>query len=161
MKLGEKIRRLRGDQTRSALAVEVDTSTTSLLHIESGERKTPSVWIIAAIARYFNVPLNWLVDEDADFPPPAEDDKQRAVEIVENALTVGGLGGELSAEEVELIAAVRRFSPEAREKLDGVLVGLALMDPSASAKARHRIRSANDRTTAERESAPKQFGVVF
>ena len=124
MQLGKKVTRLRGALSYAELGRVADCSPPTIRDIEAGIRRDTSVRIVAKLARYFRVSLDWLADDGADWPPPA-DDRQRAADLVRHALTRGGLADELNEEERELIANFRRLNDRRRGEAVGVLRTLA------------------------------------
>lgn len=70
--LGEKLKHLRirhGDMTAVALARVAGVSKQTMSLWLKGERR-PSIDEGLRMARYFKVPLDWLADDTADYPPP-------------------------------------------------------------------------------------------
>ena len=70
--LGEKLKHLRvenGDMTAVALARIAGVSKQTMSLWLKGERR-PSIDEGLRMARYFGVPLDWLADEEANYPPP-------------------------------------------------------------------------------------------
>lgn len=124
MVLGKKIREMRQQLNLSArqLASLVGCSPNTIIEIEEGETKAPSVWRIRKIADHLSVPLDWLTDNSADFPPPTSV-AQEAASMVEAALTGAGLAGELTDDERELLAAWRRLNDRRRGELLGMARG--------------------------------------
>jgi transcriptional regulator with XRE-family HTH domain len=69
--LGDKLRHLmvhRGDMSATALAKIAHVSKQTMSLWLKGERR-PSIDQGLRMARFFAVPLDWLADESADYPP--------------------------------------------------------------------------------------------
>ena len=88
MKLGEKIRRLRAGRSYAEIARAGECSPPTVRDIEAGRTETPNLFLIARLSSYFDVPLDWLADETADFPPPSSPEKS-AEAVVREALAGG------------------------------------------------------------------------
>ena len=122
--IGQKVRRLRGDTPYEKVGQAVGFSTNAIRDLEIGNTEKPSVQLAAGVARYFAVPLDWLADDSADWPPP-QSDAQQAVEMVRSALAREGLAGELDKDERDLLAAWRTLSDADRTWILGYVTGLA------------------------------------
>lgn len=132
MELGKKISRLRGNLPYAEIGRVGDCSAPTIRDIESGFRKDTSVRLVARLARYFNVPLDWLADDSQDWPPP-EDDRRKASEMIERVLSGAGLAGDLSNDEREILANWRRLDHPLRQKVIGYVIGLATTGNQAGA----------------------------
>lgn len=123
MKLAEKLRKARGNRSYASIAEAVGCSPGNVRKIEA-EDSQPGFVLGIRLAEVLGVPPDWLADDGADWPPPA-DDRQRAADLVRHALTRGGLADELNEEERELIANFRRLNDRRRGEAVGVLRTLA------------------------------------
>lgn len=134
MVIAEKLARLRARRGRSYVEVGA-AARCSGQHVRRIERDgtVPSVSIALGIARLFGVPLDWLADDAADWPPPAVGERQAVVDVVERALESGGLAGELTDTERDVLSALRSLDPVGRAKAAGYVIGLAAGGSSESA----------------------------
>jgi len=124
VRIGEKIERLRAGTSYAAVARAAGCSEGNLRQLEAGKIASPRVELCLRIARHFGVPLDWLADEAQDWPPPASDDEQ-AAELVRGALVGAGLAGELTRDERELLSRYRSLSQRHRDRVLGLVIGLA------------------------------------
>jgi len=122
--LGDKLRRLRTGRSYAVIARAAECSPPTIRQIEAGRTLGRDVRIIARLAKFFEVSLGWLADDTADWPAP-KSDRDRIVDQVQGALTGAGLAGELSPDELEILATVRKLGPVQRVKLAGYLAGLS------------------------------------
>ena len=67
---------------------------------------------------------DWLLDDSADWPPPATD-QQSATELVLRALRREGLAGELTGDERQVLAGFRRLGDRQQGRVLGIIEGLA------------------------------------
>ena len=116
MKLGQKLRQLRKGRPYAEVARAADCSPPTIRQIEGGTRQDPSFRTIARLAKYYEVPLDWLADDSQKWPPPLTP-QQKAEDIVRAALTKEGLAGELTAEERKLLAGYRTLSGDGRRSV--------------------------------------------
>jgi len=137
MKLGSKVCRCRNSQGISVatLAEAIGVSEGGIRQIESGETRSPRAIVCLAIARRLDVPIDWLIDDKQAWPPPPGED-DRIVTTVRRALCEGGLIGELSDDERELLAAWRTLNnPTVAARVLGYISGLAEMASAAESTA--------------------------
>jgi transcriptional regulator with XRE-family HTH domain len=120
--LAEKIKRLRDGRPIQVQAKLIGTTEGSLRQIEGGKIRSPRSSLLLSIARHFKVPLDWLADDKAGWPPPATEG-EKASEIVEFALSKAGLIGKLSSDERDLLAAFRQLPSGERGRLLGYAQG--------------------------------------
>ena len=153
VRFGEKIRHLRQGQSYAVVAEAVGCSEGALRQIEAGRIKAPKIDLCAKLARYFGVPLDWLADDEQDWPPPKPPEEQ-AADVVREALSRGGLAGELSREERELLAAWRSLPEPLKAKALGYVTGLLAGGAAEAAAAAAELdRAATEaRQAAERAS---------
>ena len=123
MRLGEKISRLRAGRPYAEVARAIGCSAPTVREIESGKTANPRVGLVCGLAGHFGVSLDWLADDDADWPPP-ESSRDRAAAMVERALSGSGLAGELADEERELLAYFRILPPGDQREVSGYVRGL-------------------------------------
>ncbi len=69
MEASEKIKQLIGDRNRAKIARRASIGVTTLDGIVNQERK-PRVHTAIKLARELNVPVDWLFNDSADWPPP-------------------------------------------------------------------------------------------
>jgi len=143
MDFSEKIKRLRKGRSPEWVAKQVECSGVSVRRMEIGDQE-PKIRLGLAMARLFEVSFDWLCDDGADWPPPASDEQQ-AAEMVREALTGGGLAGELTDEERELLATWRRMAPNRRGHALGYLIGLATSGSLDVAEIGAEVSDAADR----------------
>lgn len=124
VKLGEKLQRLRGGTSYAEIGRAARCSAPTIRNIEAGGTLEPSVALVARLATHFGVSLDWLADESQGWPPPASDDEQ-AAELVRGALVGAGLAGELTRDERELLSRYRSLSQRHRDRVLGLVIGLA------------------------------------
>ena len=124
MELAEKTNQLRAGRPISGVARQIGASEGWLRQLEKGQIREPRLPRVLALARFFGVPLDWLGDDSADWPPP-QTEAQRGVDLVAEALASAGLVGELTDDERELLAAYRRMAPRQRDRLVGYAIGQA------------------------------------
>jgi transcriptional regulator with XRE-family HTH domain len=144
VKIGQKIRRLRGHQPYAELADDLQVSESALRQIEAGTIASPKSDLLLNIARYFRVPMEWLADEQLDWPPP-QSERQRIAEIVESALTRAGVYGEMTDDETLLLTAFRRLDAATQQRVLGIVVGLEMAlreDPSVEVDKPSRMKKA-------------------
>ncbi len=150
MAYGEKLARLRADRGLSyaEVAARVGCSGPHVRRLEK-QGANASTLISLGIARLFAVPLDWLADDAQGWPPPTSD-RQRAAELVERALTGGGLAGELTDAERDLLAAFRSMTPEQRSRALGYVIGMRAGGSEAAADLGAELGEAVDQTRDER-----------
>ncbi len=151
MTIGEKLHRLRaraGDSYAKVGRV-VSRSTNAIRDVEAGRTAQPSIQFAAGIARHYGVPLDWLADDAQGWPPPLSE-KDKAVELVERALAGGGLAGELTDAERDLLAAFRSMTPEQRSRALGYVIGMRAGGSEAAADLGAELGEAVDQTRDER-----------
>jgi len=151
MVIAEKLARLRARRGRSYVEVGA-AARCSGQHVRRIERDgtVPSVSIALGIARLFGVPLDWLADDAADWPPPAVGERQAVVDVVERALESGGLAGELTDTERDVLSALRSLDPVGRAKAAGYVIGLAAGGSSESAACGADLSAALDDRSSPR-----------
>ena len=154
MSLNEKLRRLKGARTYAELARAVGCTAANVRRIIDGDAE-PKLTLGVRLARTLGADLDWLVDDEAEGDPPP-DDRQKVSEMVAKALTVGGLVGDLSPKEIELIGMIRGLDSFDVAKLDGYLMGLVSQEPMTPEKAARMLQDAADRVTAARRTDPKR-----
>ena len=123
MSFGDKICRLRGDRSYAAIGAAAGCSGEHIRRLEHDHAR-PNVSLALRLAREFDVSLDWLADDSQGWPPP-QSEAQRTFDIVKQALTIGGLLGEVSADEREILADYRRLDDEAKARVMGFITGLA------------------------------------
>lgn len=157
MQIGQKISKARIEARTSVrvLAAEVGASEAGIRQIEAGDIRQPKVGLCLKIARALGQNLEWLADDDMDWPPPV-DDRQRVAAIIEGALTGAGLTGELSAEEIRLVGEFRRLSDVEKVRLGGFLAGLTSREPLSPEGAAAAIQSAADQVHQARRQDPRR-----
>jgi len=121
--LAEKIRRLRGGRAYAELARAAGCSAPTVRDIATGQRRDPSIRIIAGIAAFLDVSIDWLVDDEQGWPPPGGRDE--ASQLVRQALAGAGLIGDVSPEEREFLLRWRALPPELQQRALGYLIGLS------------------------------------
>ncbi|MHC4983596.1 MAG: hypothetical protein ACYTF6_10610 [Planctomycetota bacterium] len=124
MELGQKLRHLlnRERYDYKSLADEVGCSYSNVRKIiDAGSE--PKFRLGVRMARLLGVPPTWLADDEADWPPP-ENEQQRTIDLMRNALTRAGLAGELTKVERQLLALWRSLPEERRQNAMGYMVGL-------------------------------------
>jgi len=154
MDLGRKFRKFKGQRTYAEIARAVGCSPDNVRRIiDTGtERK---LVLGVRLARTLGVDIDWLVDGEADSPPPV-DHRSRVLSAVAAALSSAGLAGELSGDEAEIVGIYRGLSEIERVRLAGFLAGLASREPLSPEGAAARIRSAADRVTDARRRDPRR-----
>ncbi len=131
MHFAQKIRRLWADQSLAALAREVGIAPSNLNKILSGSQTRFSTGL--KLARVLGVPVDWLGDDDQDWPPP-ESDTGRASRLVEEALASKGLAGHLTRDESDLLSAFRSMPPDQQQKALYFVLGLSVSGSESSAR---------------------------
>ena len=124
MILGTKVRRLMAGRSAEWVAQRVGCHGITIRRIV-GETQTPKVDLGLAIARFFKVPLDWLVDDSLDWPPPASEGSN-IITMVRDAMLRDGRLGALSADETAIIAAVRQLPPDLIRQAVGYVQGLTV-----------------------------------
>lgn len=161
MKIGHKLRRLRidsGNPSKAEVARRAGTTGQTLGQIEAGNRSQPSIPVLLGLARYYQVPLEWLLDDKADFPPPANMEHE-ILSIVRDALANAGYLGDLSPQEREILARYRATDESGRGELLGYVRRLPIRDDTEAqrdaleASIRSRVDQM-DRQTQARSSHP-------
>jgi len=132
MNLGAKVRRLRSGRSFASVSRVVGCSPGALRQLEAGAITSPRVSVLLSLSREFGVSLDWLADDSADWPPPAVTDRQAATEAVERVLAAGGLAGELTDDEREIVSVWRSLSTVLRARASGYVIGLATGGSSES-----------------------------
>jgi len=132
MEFGEKILKLRvrlpGSPSPEWVATQIRIHGMTIRRMES-ENRRPRLDVALKLARFFDVPLDWLADDDRDWPPPETQDDQ-LLTAVKTALAAGGAGGELNPEESELLSMFRGFpDPDIRGRALAYFDGLRGADP--------------------------------
>jgi hypothetical protein len=97
---------------------------------------------VISLAKLYNVSLDWLVDNDQDWPPP-KTGEDRAVDIVRSALAAGGLTGELSDDERQFVSLLRSLPADLRPRFVDRSLGYA-----------EGLRSGRPSEAAGREATP-------
>ncbi len=107
MTLSEKLTRLRGGRSYAEAARAADCTPPTVRQIESGERLDPSYRIIAGLARFYGVSVDWLVDDSREWPPAESTLDDKVVRAVHEALRpMSGLDS-LSVDEQKIIEGLR------------------------------------------------------
>ncbi len=152
MKLAEKIRRSKEGRGYADIAREVGCSSENVRKIiDQGSQ--PGFFLGVRLAKALDVPVDWLADDDQDWPPP-ETNKQKAVSMVEAALTGAGLSGELTPPEREVLRLYRMLEGDNRKKLEGMLLGLAFAGTDAAELADRLGRALKEGNAHEKPSKP-------
>ena len=127
MDLCEKLRRFKGNRSYADIARAIGCSAENVRRIlDSGTE--PKFILGVRLARTLGADIDWLVDDTAKGDPPV-DGRGRVASLIEQALAGAGLVGELSADEVELVAVFRRLTELEKVRLAGFLAGLTAREP--------------------------------
>jgi len=137
--LGDKLQRLRGQRSYNNVARTVECSVNALRDVEAGRTRDPGVQFVMSLARLYDVPLDWLVDNEQDWPPP-ESDETQAIDLIRSVLARGGLTGELSDDERLFISLLRSLPADLRQQFTDHVLGYAegLRSGRTSEAARHK-----------------------
>jgi len=132
MNFGQKIlklrSRLRASPSPEWLGDQIGVHGLTIRRIESKNQR-PRVDLALKLARFFDVPLDWLADDAADWPPPETRD-DRLLAAVKTALAAGGLGGGLTGDESSLLSGFRSLrDPVSRGRALAYVDGLRGADP--------------------------------
>jgi transcriptional regulator with XRE-family HTH domain len=173
MRISKKLRRLRtqlGNPSKAEVARHVGTTGQTIGQIEAGNRAQPAIPTLIGLAKFYRVPLDWLLDDSEEWPPPPTQ-RAQAVDLVQSILAGEGLAGDLSEPERQLLAAYRSLAEADRRELLGFARGLALgsaraATPSGADTERFRevfeatLREEMDRIDRERsaETPPPRPG---
>ncbi len=130
VKLAEKLRMARRGRSYVEIAHEVGCTPGNIRKIEA-ESSQPGFVLGVRLAEALGVPVNWLADDSADWPPPATP-QQSAETLVREALTGAGLTGELTPPEREVLRLYRMLEGDNRKKIEGMLLGLAFAGTDAA-----------------------------
>jgi len=124
MTLGEKLSRLRQGRGYAEVARAAECSAPTIRELEAGVRSDPSVRIIARLARFFGVPLDWLADDTQDWPPPATEG-EKTLRLIESVLTDSGLTGKLTEPEMQFLSLIRSLPDDLRQRFIDRSLGYA------------------------------------
>jgi len=150
MLLSKKFRKLKGNRSYADLARAVGCTPQNVRKILDFGTE-PRFVLGVKLARTLGADIDWLVDDEAEGPPPV-DQKDRVAAMVEQLLTSGGLVGELTAEEIELLGAFRKLTEIEKVRLSGFLAGLLSREPLTPQGAAAEIQAAADRAPARRQA---------
>jgi len=125
MNLGKKVQRLRikGGRSIKALAETVGVTEGQIRQLEKQDIRSPRTKVSLAIARLFDVPLDWLADDTQGWPAP-KNAEQKVLALIRSALVAEGLGRP-SAAERRLLRAFHRLNEIDRAELLGRVEALA------------------------------------
>jgi len=125
MEIRKKLLRLRNrsGRTRRSVARHVGFTERTISMLENGKTLQPNVVLCLRLARLYGVDLDWLADEERDWPPPT--DAQTAAQMVDAAMARAGLSGELSVEEQRVLSAWRSLNDRQRLEVMGYISGFA------------------------------------
>lgn len=129
MKLAEKCQRLRRGQSLRDIATAVSCSPENIRSILSGESE-PKLQLGMRLADHLGVPLDWLADDAADWPPPASQD-ERIIDTVRAAMATAV---DLPADERELLRSYRALDRQRRDRALGLVIGMAAYGSEEDAK---------------------------
>lgn len=107
-----------------SLARKIGRTDRTVAVLERGETQDTKVSIVFDIARLFGVPLEWLADDEQDWPPPRSDE-QTAADLVKRALAGAGLPGKLDPLEAEILTMIRSLHPAQKFLAKGMILGLS------------------------------------
>ena len=145
MKLSEKVTRLRAHHSYAEVARALKCSSPTIRDIESGRTENPRSDLAFGLGKYFGVPLEWLLDDEADWPPPAPVDlDSRIIRTVHDALVADSQRDALTLDEGELLVQLRgrgirqRGSREADAVFDGIAASYCLPRSAATRPASAR-----------------------
>lgn len=122
--IGEKVfkRMTEHGLSFAELARKANCSDEHVRKIANGSTQV-SLRIASGLSKALSVPLDWLADDAADWPPPASDE-QKATDIVKELLASRGVGGDLTDDERQCLAAFRAMDEMARQKTLGFMGGV-------------------------------------
>jgi transcriptional regulator with XRE-family HTH domain len=141
---GTKLREAREHlrQSLDVVAAATGRPKNTIRNAETGHVRSPAFDLVADLARYYRLPLDWLADDSAQWPPPAGAERQVG-DLLRQVLTEGGLAGELSAQERELLAMMRALPADLRQRwldrslayAEGLLAAEAAASPGSGLRA--------------------------
>lgn len=114
------------------------------------------------LARRLEVPLDWLVDDEADWPPP-QDKESELYELLRSALDSIDANGPISPDEAELLSAYRSLPDDvSRAEIRGRALGMAGRSGELSeeevdavrARLRRRVQQAEEGRRGQTDPAP-------
>jgi len=150
MSLRQKLRKIKGGRSYAQIARTVGCSPGNIRKIFD-EGSEPRFVLGVKLARTLGADIDWLVDDEADGEPPVGQ-KDRVAAMVADLLAGGGLVGELTAEEIELLGAFRKLTEIEKVRLSGFLAGLMSREPLTPAIVEQRLQDDFDDLTARREA---------
>jgi len=124
MNFADKLRRLRAGRSPEWVGQQVKCAGGSIRRMETNDQE-PKIRLAFALATLFKVPLDWLVDDSLDWPPPASEGSN-IITMVRDAMLRDGRLGALSADETAIIAAVRQLPPDLIRQAVGYVQGLTV-----------------------------------
>ena len=120
MEIGSKLTKLRAGRPYAEAARAAQCTPPTIRQIESGERPDPSYRIIARLARAYGVSLDWLADDEQEWPPPPATRDQKILDAVQQALEPFAKVEDLSPWEQEIIEELRKCVPKGSDAIEAV-----------------------------------------
>lgn len=158
MEMSDKVKRLRGPRSYNDVAKEAGCSDEHIRRIEAGTQ--PGVKIALGLARSLGVPLDWLADDAADWPPPASTDEQ-IVQVVRDAMAAAAPAG-LDADERKMLTWLRELPDDGRSVVWGYVQAMVMQyarstgEPASRSELADAVGEAVSRGQAPDAKGPPQ-----
>jgi transcriptional regulator with XRE-family HTH domain len=156
MTFADKLRRARGTRSYAEIGRQLGCAPETVRKWEAGQT-SPLFEAGNKLARLLGVPADWLADDAQDWPPPVSQ-REQAVELVERALSSAGLAGQLSPQERELLASIRKLGPQGLAQVAGFVRGLETASAAAADPTRGADLAAEVDGYLARRSEKKRSG---
>jgi len=114
MRLSEKVSRLRAGRSYAEVARAAGCSPPAIRDIESGKTANPRADLILGLGRHFAVPLEWLLDAAAEWPPPPLRREDKLLAAVRRALRPFTPAEGFFGEELDVLQRLAAVHPTCR-----------------------------------------------